>query len=217
MVGVNKCITHNKGLGYSFNEGIKQAKNELILQIEDDWVPNYIFKGFEQGIHKMAYNILKQKKGVVRLYPDPIHSKPDPNINGWILGIKVCNDPCFHLELVKPKREEIKKHWLYSYYYTNAPQFKLKSFSEEIGYYKENCSPPEVEGDISQKFMNSNIDYKVFFICDMFVINGNDSIRDNDYKLDYTKNNKYSYEQIISLGNHHLTGKILKIAGLILK
>jgi hypothetical protein len=212
MVGVNKCITHNCGLGYSFNEGIRQAKNELILQIEDDWIPNPIFKSFEQGIHNMAYNILKSKKGIVRLYPDPIHSKPDPNINGWILGVKIWNNPCFHLELVKPKKEELNKHWLFSYYYTNAPQFKLKSFVDDIGYYKENCSPPEVESDISKKFMFSEIDYKVFFICDMFVINGNDSIRDNDYKLDYTKNNKYNYEQIISLGNHHLTGKILKIA-----
>jgi hypothetical protein len=212
MVGVNKCITHNNGLGFSFNEGLKQAKNELILQIEDDWVPNYIFKHFEQGIHKMAYDIMKQKKGVVRLYPDPIHSKPDPNINGWILGVKIWNKPCFHLELVKPKKEEINKHWLYSYYYTNCPQFKLKSFVEDIGYYKENCSPVEVEQDISRKFLNSENDYKVYFICDMFVINGNESIRDNDYKLDYAKNNKFSYEKIISIGNHHLTGKILKIA-----
>lgn len=212
IVGVDKCIVHNNGLGYSFNEGLKQAKNELILQIEDDWVPNYIFKEFEQGIHNMAYDILKAKKGIVRLYPDPIHSKPEPNINGWILGVKIWNNPCFHLELVKPQKENINKHWLFSYYYTNAPQFKLKAFAEDIGYYKENCPPPEVESDISQKFLNSDVDYKVFFICDMFVINGNDSIRDNNYKLDYTKNNKYNYEQIISLGNHHLTSKIIKIS-----
>lgn len=212
MAGVDKCIIHNNGLGFSFNEGIRQAKNELILQIEDDWVPNHIFKGFEQGIHQMAYNIMKEKKGVVRLYPDPIHSKPDPNINGWILGVKIWNNPCFHLELIRPQTDEINKHWLFSYYYTNCPQFKLKSFVDDIGYYKENCSPVDVETDISMKFLKSDPDYKVYFICDMFVINGNYSIRDNTHKLDYTKKNKYSFEQVISLGNHHLTGKILKIA-----
>jgi hypothetical protein len=213
MVGVDKCVIHNNGLGYSFNEGLKLAKNEMILQIEDDWVPNYIFKNFEQGVHINAYNILKFKKGIVRLYPDPIHSKPEPNINGWILGNNICMNPCFHLELIKPKKEDINKHWLYSYYYTNCPQFKLKSFANDIGFYRENCTPVEVETDISKRFLESDIDYKVFFICALFVINGNDSIRDNNYKLDYTKKNKYTYEKIISLGNHHLTGKILKFSG----
>lgn len=207
MTGVDLCITHNNGLGYSFNEGLKRAKNELVLQIEDDWIPHSLFKNVEHGIHNLAYDILKKKKGVVRLYQDPIHSK---HISGSQLGVKVCTDPCYHLEIIKANKNDMYNHKTYGYYYSNAPQFKLKSFSTDIGNYLESARPPMVERDIAKKFLASD-DYRIFYIFSFFCIIGFDSIR--DYSLHHNPPNiNYKYEHIHSFGNHHLPGKLIKTA-----
>lgn len=207
MVGVDLCITHNNGLGYSFNEGLTLAKNELVLQIEDDWVPHPLFKNVEHGIHNLAYDILKKKKGIVRLYQDPIHSK---HIPGSQLGVKVCTDPCYHLEIIKADKNDMYDHKKYGYYYSNAPQFKLKSFLSDIGKYLESSRPPLVERDIAKKFLASD-DYRIFYIFSFFCMIGFDSIR--DFSLHHNPPNiKYMYEYVYSFGNHHLPGKLIDIA-----
>lgn len=226
MMDVDICVTHNNGLGYSFNEGIRLAKNEMVLQLEDDWIPNQLLKETEKGIHNIAYDILKKKKGVLRLYCDPLHNK----IVGSHLGAKICIDPHYHLEIIKADKNVMYDRFKYGYYYSNAPQFKLKSFVTDIGLYPESASPPIVETTIGKKFLASD-EYKIFFIVSIFTIigNGSDSIRDihlNKNLNQNRKNNsndnikdnisrkiaKYNYEYVYGFGNHHLPGKLIEFA-----
>lgn len=221
-MNVDICITHNKGLGYSFNEGIRLAKNEMVLQIEDDWIPRQIIKSAEYGIHNIAYNILKKKKGIVRLYQDPIYT----NVIGSHLGAKLCIDPHYHLEAIKANKNDMYKHLTNGYYYSNAPQFKLKSFVTDIGMYPESVPPPIVETDIAKKFLASD-EYKIYYIVSIFhTISADvDSIRDIHLKKNNNNTNqktikdniskgvtKYNYEYVYGFGNHHLPGKLTDFA-----
>ncbi len=158
-----KCYTHNKGMGHSFNWGIQNAKSDYILQIEDDWVLNKediknskIFKDVsDNGIidfFKRSNEIIKKYDGMFRMEPLLIE-------DWWKWGWGKINENDDFLSLNRPN--EYKYNCLSMYYYTNRPHLKRRNLHEEIGWYKENVPPPEVEEDMTLTYWKSG--KKVFF------------------------------------------------------
>jgi glycosyltransferase involved in cell wall biosynthesis len=144
-----RCYTHNKGLGHSFNWGMKNASNDLILQMEDDWIVR------EELVNNIQtwLKIVSTQGGHLRL------THPIPR--EWIPGKteKKIDDTVYY-ELNKPR---IPEHWKYIdvnnwniYYYCNHPHVKNRKIHDRIGYYAEGVSVPEVEIDMCIKYLKGN-------------------------------------------------------------
>jgi len=195
VYGATKCITHNKGLGFSFNEGIRQASNDLVLQMEDDWIKNFNVSDISDGFIDNVYKLLKAKKGILRTYNEPLFYDYSKKIAGWVPKCHIYSDPVHHVELIKATSEEIKERWNLRYRFNNSPHFKLKSFLKDVGEYSVNVAPPYVETDMLDLYDKS--DYSVFYMNLLFCHNGWTSIR--DVKLPkITK--QYRCEQVSVLG-----------------
>jgi len=203
---VTKCITHTNGLGYSFNHGIEIAKNELVLQMEDDWSKNNNIGTIDHSFINNVYKLLTQKKGILKLYNDPVFNDYGKSVYGWIPGCDVMTDPVFHTELKKATDEQIKKYWWMSYRFNNAPHFKMKKFLHDVGRYPENQRPPIVEDKMSQQFNKST--YSVFYMTTFFQHCGGLSVRDISISTA-----QLAYEKIIVLGDNPIAGHIIKLCG----
>lgn len=159
-----KCYTHDKGMGHSWNSGIRNAENNLILQIEDDWVlevggrnekniPNResFFYHLENRI-----NIVEKSDGLFKFTNIDDEFWPPGKIKHDFDGYK-CK------ELRRPLTFNPLSWDMYIY--SNQPHLKKKSFHEDVGYYVENCPPSIVEIDMCKKVFNSN---KNIFLSDFF-------------------------------------------------
>lgn len=160
MENVDVCITHDKGLGYSFNYG-SLCKNDLILQIEDDWLltdelsPNNVEKILDE-----IYAILLESKSIVSITYDPSTTKIG-EYNSWPIGCKTVDSPFPHIEKNRPTDMEISTNPWLIYYYSNWPHFKLKSFYSDLPYV-ENIDVPQVEITMCKKFIKSGYTYKFY-------------------------------------------------------
>jgi len=152
MENVDKCIIHNNGLGYSWNYGIKIAKNDYILQTEDDWIiKNFININIINSLVNKSYILLKNDLvECVRLdaamfsyiggsdgYPLGYIEKKYEDINYFIYNI--------------PTDEDVKQNGWLKYYFCNHPHLKLKSKLTNFKY-KENVRPNIVEYDICKQW-----------------------------------------------------------------
>ena len=161
--GADICITHQNGLGYSWNKGMELAKNEYILQTEDDWIiqkrnrpgtlnedtlfiQDYIDKCFD-FIDQNKNSCIRLDKGVFTNLPkNPLtYEKIDDNIYKYNI----------------PSEDLVKKNPWSMYYFCNHPQIKHKDINKIINY-KENCSPYEVEINICHSWRKLKLD--VFYI-----------------------------------------------------
>lgn len=144
-----RCYIHNKGLGHSFNWGMKNASNDLILQMEDDWIIlDELFKNIQTWI-----KVVSTQGGNLRL----THPVPKE----WIPGkTEIKMDGTVYYELNKPR---IPEHWKCIdvnnwniYYYSNHPHIKNRKIHDKIGYYIEGASVPDVEIDMCIKYLRGN-------------------------------------------------------------
>jgi len=145
-----KCYIHDKGIGHSWNWGIKESKNEIILQTEDDWIIKEDINNDESFIKSIINRskIVKMEQCIYELFYGKWRES---------LGYKKKEiDGYKFYEAIRPDKYPIDP-WTNRniYFYTNHPQIKLKKTHEEIGWYKENCSPPEVEVDMCEKYFYS--------------------------------------------------------------
>ncbi len=159
-----KCYTHNKGMGHGFNWGIQNAKNEYILQIEDDWIieiggGNERFLPNLDALHYHISNrikILEKYDGIFKF----THLGDDHYKSG---KVELNFEDYKFLEWNKP--EEYKINTWDIFRYSNQPHLKRKNLHEEIGWYKEEVPPHEVEEDMCRKLQLSD---KRVFSCPFF-------------------------------------------------
>lgn len=153
--GVNKCITHKNGLGYSWNHGIEIAKNNYILQTEDDWeIKNFINKDTIDKLITQSFELLNDDKveciridaamfdkiGGSICYPLGYQKLEHNNIEYWIYNI--------------PTEEDVKKNGWLKYYFCNHPHLKLKSKINSFKYI-ENERPNIVETDACKQWRDN--------------------------------------------------------------
>ena len=152
-----KCYIHDKGIGHSWNWGIKESKNEIILQTEDDWIMSnndisFIMENFEKRIE-----VIKNNGGMFQL--DFINGI---RLDSWKDGFKEFNE--FDYKFYELNKPSLPISWwtdYRAYYYSNHPQLKIKSFIEKVGKYLEFSPPHEVEVNMCQKYHKSG--ERVFF------------------------------------------------------
>ena len=146
-----RCLTHDKGMGHSWNWGIKNAQYDYILQTEDDWAIK-TDQDRVPDIETFLY-LLKKRMQVIDKY-NGIFRFTYTDDEFWSSGKKQMNDFDYDfLELNKPK--EYKNFTWDMYYYTNHPHLKKKNLHEKVGYYLENEPPHMVEIDMCEKYFNS--------------------------------------------------------------
>jgi len=143
------CYTHDHGMGHSWNWGIKQAKNNVIFQMEDDWFEhtNAIQERIDIGI-----DLIKDGDAFFR-FTNMLHDWYKP---GSIkVGDTSIKDRALY-ELNKCKFED-RCDGYNRYFYANHPHLKMKDFHDKVGYYLEDVIAPEVEIDMCAKVLKSNM------------------------------------------------------------
>ena len=158
------CYTHNKGMGHSWNWGIQNAKNDYILQIEDDWVIEIGGANQENLPTKESFfhhlenriKVLEKNDGFFKFthLGDDIYKtgKTELDMDGYKF-------------LEWKKSEKFMLNTWEIYRYSNQPHLKKKSFHDDIGYYLENEPPHKVEVDMCYKLHLSD---KRVYSCPFF-------------------------------------------------
>lgn len=152
---------HNKGLGHSWNWGIKEASYDYVLQMEDDW--EIVFSEKCKNKKELCYHIekridiLENLGGIYKFdFPPPIRR------NIWHAGFTKVNN--FNYLFFEQKRSLKISDWWKDpqiYLYTNRPHLKNKKVYKEMGEYEENVLPPVVEVFACKKFFEAR--GKAFF------------------------------------------------------
>jgi hypothetical protein len=161
LEGVDKCITHNKGLGYTFNYGCDIASNEFILQTEDDWIIKpYITKEQVNYLLESSYNLLKNNKMECIRIDAAMFSEIGKSI-GYPLGYQeyIFNDIKYYIYNLPSDKDMENNKWL-KYYFCNHPHFKLKKIMNKFKYI-EDVPPNKVEHNacILWRQLNYNCGY----------------------------------------------------------
>jgi|ERR1035437_301483 hypothetical protein len=148
-----KCHVHENGLGGSFNWGIKEAKFDYILQIEDDWEVIIEEELLLSNLYKQI-EVVKKYGGIFRL--------DNVNHDWWESGNTAMEEGGLSfLELNRPEEKEDYKKTLQFYYYSNHPHLKNKNLQEKVGYYKEGVPPHILEFAMCDDYLESK--ERVFF------------------------------------------------------
>ena len=170
--GADICVTHQNGLGYSWNKGMELAKNEYILQTEDDWIiqkknrPGNLKEDtllIQNYINKCFNFIDKNKNSCIRLDKGVFTSLP-----GNPLTYKKINDKIYKYDI--PSEDLVKKKPTAMNYFCNHPHIKHRDINKII-IYKENCPPYQVERDMCHKWRKLKLE--VFYIS---IINKGDEL-----------------------------------------
>lgn len=149
-----KCYTHNNGMGHSWNWAIEEAKNDFILQIEDDWIVEIAQGNMENmPTEESFFNHLNNRIDILREFGG-IYRFTSVDNEHWSSGktIRKKND-YEYIELNRPKK--FNENTWDMYYYSNQPHLKTKSFIKNVGKYIENSPPHIVEIDMCKKYYNS--------------------------------------------------------------
>lgn len=177
-----KSYVHQKGLGHSWNWGMQEAKNDIILQTEDDWVTEADFLGH-------GYGELAAKAGRAQFMStqDPLLITRLDNVTnadmvkwyypGW-KEIGKYNDyqPRTMVEMNKCRIEEVTNGFN-QYFYCNRPQFKNRKVHEAIGWYPEDVTVPNVEIVMGRRFIAYPGTRVVAYNHNSFVHVGNVQVR----------------------------------------
>jgi hypothetical protein len=142
-------FTHSKGLGFSFNEGAKLCKQNIILQTEDDWIIDNKYlttkEDFMTLLLKCCQVLFKYNSSCVKL--DGGMFDEIGGSNGYPLGwIRHCYNDIIYYEYNLPTKEEMKKNWWLHYAFSNHPHLKLKESVIEFPYPEE-VDPGTLEND----------------------------------------------------------------------
>lgn len=158
-------FTHNRGLGYTFNHGNKLAKNDIILQTEDDWIIRNRYlttpNEFKTLLFKATQVLNKHDNSCVRL--DGGMFDEIGGSNGYPLGWNKhrLTETCKYYSYVLPTRTQMEENiWLH-YAFCNHPHLKLKKITVN-NPYPENVSPAIVENDYSVNWILNK--YNVFYV-----------------------------------------------------
>lgn len=159
-----RCYTHDHGMGHGWNWGIKNAKNDLILQIEDDWIV------------EIGGNNEKEIPTLERFYYHLGNRIKVVNQFGGIFKFTFINDEYYpsgktpqeyegynFLEYNRPQ-SYVNNTWD-MYYYANQPHLKKKKLHDKVGYYLEDAPPEKVEIDMCKKYYDSG---ERVFACPFF-------------------------------------------------
>ena len=179
-LGVDRTYHHTKGLGHSFNWGIKTAKHDVILQMEEDWMCNWCQEGKPEP-HKVirvseyaAKKVLEDPTTFVRL-DNMSHDWYKPGHES--LGVEEMTGR----ELFQLKKVGLLQRWqdgYNAYFYSNHPQIKHKNFHRYVGFFAENVSVPKVELDMCRKVLFSSVTKALYFEGNCFGHIGDMSVRE---------------------------------------
>lgn len=158
-------FTHNNGLGYTFNHGNRLAKNDIILQTEDDWViqNRYLTTSneFKTLLFKATQVLNKHNNSCVRL--DGGMFDEIGGSSGYPLGWNehTLTETCKYYSYILPSRKQMEENiWLH-YAFSNHPHLKFKKITIN-NPYPENVSPAIVENDYSVKWILNK--YDIFYV-----------------------------------------------------
>lgn len=144
-------FTHKKGLGFTFNEGARLSRNDIILQTEDDWIIKNKYLNTQEDVKKLVFNscfvLTKYPNSCVRL--DGGMFDEIGGSNGYPLGWKTHNETSFnYYEFNLPSKEQMDSNpWLH-YAFTNHPHLKFKKSTLDYPY-PENVNPAILENEYS--------------------------------------------------------------------
>ena len=147
---------HTKGLGFSYNEGIRLSKQNIILQIEDDWIIDNKYLKTEKDVKILLLKCCKilsmNEISCVKLDGgmfDEIGGS-DGYPLGWVRH--QYKDEFIYYEYNLPTKEEMKNNWWLHYAFSNHPHLKLKNCV--IKYpYPENIDPGTLENEYSTNWI----------------------------------------------------------------
>ena len=177
-----KTYTHEKGLGHSWNWAITEAKNNLILQTEDDWVTEADFLG--HGFGELA---AKAELAMKMTEEDPLLITRLDNVTNadmvkWYYpGWKEIGKYNFYqertmVEMNKCRISEIGTGFN-QYFYCNRPQFKDVRFHQLIGWYPEGITVPNVEISMGRHILMTPRTRVVAYNHNSFVHIGDTQVR----------------------------------------
>lgn len=155
---------HNKGLGYTFNNGSNIASNNIVLQIEDDWIINnkYIktFNDFDILLNKCIQILYKYKECCIRL-DGGMFDEIGGN-NSYPLGWKkhYYNNFNYYEYNLPTKKEMDNNFWLH-YAFSNHPHLKFKNITIK-NPYPENVNPGDLENNYSIEWILKK--FKIFYV-----------------------------------------------------
>lgn len=118
------CLNEHKGMGNSFNTGLKAAEGKYVLHLEDDW-----------ELQTDSCNMVSRSIAFMDQHPEVSMVRLSP-----LQKI----DPLTGLELYGDGFQKLKND---SNMYSNNPHLKRKDFHKYNQWYKEDCTPYESELD----------------------------------------------------------------------
>ena len=150
-----KLINHDRGLGHSFNYGSQVSKNNIILQIEDDWIiqnKNILNKtDFKNLLFKCLLVLKEDKQSCVRLDGAMFDEIGGSNSyqNGYTA---LTNDKFNYYKYNLPTKQQMDNNFWLHYAFCNHPHLKLK---ENVikNPYPELCNPGELENKYSTEWI----------------------------------------------------------------
>jgi hypothetical protein len=157
-------FVHQNGLGHSFNYAHQIAKNEIILQIEDDWIIDNKYLETSEDVKKLFFNsylvLDKHKNCCVRL--DGGMFDEIGGSDGYHLGWKRHeeNDFTYCSYNLPSKKQMNENHWLH-YAFCNHPHLKFKEITLKMPY-PEDINPAVLENDYSVKWILEN--YNIYYV-----------------------------------------------------
>ena len=145
-------FTHSKGLGFSFNEGARLSKRNIILQTEDDWIVDNKYLKTKEDFMVLLFNcwqiLFKHKTCCVKLDGgmfDEIGGSSGYPL-GWIKH--QYEDKFYYYEYNLPTKQEMDNNWWLHYAFSNHPHLKLKHSVIEHPY-PEDVDPGTLENTYS--------------------------------------------------------------------
>jgi glycosyltransferase involved in cell wall biosynthesis len=124
----------NEGLGRNTNKGLRAARGEFILQLQDDWrchgPPNFI----EAALEVFAE---RPDVGLVRLRPMQSPGAYDRHLTSTGRTVRVYKQGAYQ--------------YTGAYAYTDNPHIKRRSFHDRLGLYRENVPMTIMESDFCQR------------------------------------------------------------------
>lgn len=179
-LGVDRSYHHTKGLGHSFNWGIKAAKHDVILQMEEDWMCNWCYEGKPEP-HKV---IKISQYAVEKVMKDPsTFVRLDNMRHDWYKpgSVNLGVEPSTSREIFQLNKVNDLRHWQNGYnpyFYSNHPHIKHRSFHEQVGDFAERVTVPKVELDMCKKVLFNPNSRCLFFEGNCFGHVGDVSVRE---------------------------------------
>lgn len=158
-------FTHKKGLGFSFNEGTRLSKNDIILQTEDDWIIQNKYLNTQQDVNNLLFKcslvLQKHPNSCVRL--DGGMFDEIGGHNGYPLGWKKhrYGSSFNYYEYNLPSKEQIDDNGWLHYAFCNHPHMKFKKSTLDYPY-PECVNPAILENEYSVSWILRS--YPIFYV-----------------------------------------------------